>query len=55
MEDMECLKAMLAEMNAKLDATQETMERQIDSLVSIMEAARKTDRDKRKQTQPRTH
>jgi cell division protein FtsX len=45
MEDMEFLKAMLAEMNA----TQETMERQISSLVSIMEAARKTDRDEIKQ------
>jgi hypothetical protein len=36
-------------MNAKIDATQEMMERQIGSLVSIMEAARKTDRDKMKQ------
>jgi hypothetical protein len=41
MEDMELLKAMLAQMNAKMDATPETMERQIDSLVSVMEAARK--------------
>jgi Fe2+ transport system protein B len=54
---------MLAEMNAKMDATQEkmdanpkemqarkkdTMGRQIGSLVSIMEAARKTDRDEMK-------
>jgi hypothetical protein len=49
MEDMEFLKAMLAEMNAKMDATQETMERQIGSLVSKMEAARITDRDEMKQ------
>jgi hypothetical protein len=40
MEDMEFLKAMLAETKA----TQE-MERQIVSLVSIMEATRKTERD----------
>jgi hypothetical protein len=46
---MEFLKAMLAEMNAKLDATQEMMERQIGSLVSIMWATRKTDRDEMKQ------
>jgi hypothetical protein len=32
---------MLAEMNAKIDATQETIERQIGSLVSIIEATRK--------------
>jgi DNA relaxase NicK len=42
------LKAMLAEMNSKMDATQEIMERQIGSLVSIMEAIRKTDRDEMK-------
>jgi hypothetical protein len=49
MEDMEFLRATLAEMNVKLDATQEAMERQIGSLVSIMEAARKTDRYEMKQ------
>jgi hypothetical protein len=69
MEDMEFLKALLAEMNAEMDATQErwtpllkqckkgwmearmkeTMERQIGSLVSIMEADRETDRDEMKQ------
>jgi hypothetical protein len=46
---MEFLKAMLTEMNTKMDATQETLDRQIGSLVSIMEAARKTDGDKMKQ------
>jgi hypothetical protein len=45
MEDMEFLKATPAEMNA----IKETMEKQIGSLVSIMEAARKTDRDEMKQ------
>jgi hypothetical protein len=45
MENMELLKAMLAEMNT----TQETMERQIGSLISIMETARNTDRDEMKQ------
>jgi hypothetical protein len=57
MEDMEFLKAMLAEMNTKLDTTEERMdatikqmmERLIGSLVSIMEANRKTDRDEMKQ------
>jgi hypothetical protein len=60
MENMKFLKAMLAEMNAKMDATQEKMntntkemqaktedmmESQIGFLVSTMEAARKTDRE----------
>jgi hypothetical protein len=40
-------------MNAKMDATQEkmneTMEKQIGSLVYIMEADRKTDREEMKQ------
>jgi hypothetical protein len=53
MDNMEFLKAMLAEMNAKMDVTleemKETMERQIGSLVSIMEGARKTDRDETQQ------
>jgi hypothetical protein len=50
MENMEFLKAMLAKMNAKMDANikemQEMLEKQIGSLVSIMEAPRNTDRDK---------
>jgi hypothetical protein len=45
MENMEFLKAMLAEMNAKMGITQETTKRQIGSLVSITETTRKTDRD----------
>jgi DNA relaxase NicK len=54
---MECLLAKIdarMDTNTKavqeeMDATQERMERQIGSLVSIMEATRKTDRDKMKQ------
>jgi hypothetical protein len=53
MENMQFLKAMLTEMNAKIDtnttAVQERMDRQIGSLVCIMEADRKTDRDEMKQ------
>jgi hypothetical protein len=45
MEDTELLKAMLNEMNA----IKETLEKQIGSLVSIMEAAKNTDRDEMKQ------
>jgi hypothetical protein len=48
MENMEFLKAMLAEMNATKDKMQDTMERQRCSLVSLMEATRKTSRDKMK-------
>jgi hypothetical protein len=47
------LESHSAEINTKLDATKEKThertERQIVSLVSIMEAARKTDRDEIKQ------
>jgi hypothetical protein len=49
MENIEFLEDMLPELNAKMDATRETMEKQIGSLVSIMKAARKTDRDEMKQ------
>jgi polyhydroxyalkanoate synthesis regulator phasin len=53
MEDMEFLKAMLAEMNANTKSNQEqmkeTVERQVGSLVSKMEANRKTDIDEMKQ------
>jgi hypothetical protein len=68
MENMEFLKAMLAEMNAKINATQERMdannkatqemmERQIGSLDSIMEADRKTNRrnETRNKSQPSIH
>jgi hypothetical protein len=63
MENMEFLKAVLAEMNAKMDSTQEkmdantkemqakmgdTMESQIGFLVSRMESARKTNREEMK-------
>jgi hypothetical protein len=41
MENMEFLKAMLVEMNANTKAMQETMDRQLGSLVSNMDANRK--------------
>jgi hypothetical protein len=61
MENMEFMKAMLAEMNTKIDAStkamqermeakiKEMMEKQIGLLAFIMEAAGKTDRDETKQ------
>jgi polyhydroxyalkanoate synthesis regulator phasin len=49
MEAMEFLKAMVAEMKAKMDASEETMERQMGLLFSIIEVSRKTDRDQMKQ------
>jgi Fe2+ transport system protein B len=52
MEMQQMIERMLAsqeQMMANRETDQERMERQIGSLVSIMEAARKTDRDEMKQ------
>jgi hypothetical protein len=49
MENMEFLKAMLAEMDTTKDKMQDMMERQRCSVVFLMEATRKTSRDELKQ------